>query len=900
MLRTSTKNPIDFQHHYRLVSAAAVQFDDSLTHEDDPWDPGDSFDIDTPVYDLEAKAHVYTLPRQRSQSMGSPDHRRNQRILLPTEIWHAFSDEGKLAWDTLPEADRKMILAKIKPTNNPRIVQLHQQKQGEDMEELQDASADSPVETEQCNDKLQDHKAPQLQPSIWATFLAKDKSAPICQANMCVTIRSVFHRVSSTSVKSNQSPVDRRTNVGIACQDCKVTYVSDRTGDAEGMDNYQLSSISSSTAAGYAVSNKGPVILILNQYALMGRRHSIHSPEQLGWFKNSVCGKSIHVGGMQRIETADGYINPIRILNGLPYVWMRKPTDKQFDILPHVMLTHDNTRDPAIIDLDHEEDEEEDKQWIDAIEDIHTTFQHIAQLVRTPTGTLLQQVHRSQNLALNVIRKGETVAIYELFSGTPAVECGATRCQVFVGMTTDVTNVNPLQTSTPYVNLLEGNVRSWGAPTKLVSDSDPIDISGRVNIVSLTALLGVTVDTSVLLWYHLWQPLGCALTRKILDAVMSKVLHQLLLRHTSEGALNIRLGTIGGEAPTYVRPTIFSKFLFSKFDDPLNDGTNCTTQMSQGIQHIRDSVINDKGDTIVPLICPIQTTKEFRAHLVVAVNHDGFYKAWLVDGGHLTYDHLESVYYGVVSVRSFQIVMILAELTVNGLEFWSTDIGYAHLESYPDRENCILITSRALHGHRALYDLKLSGQGWHDGMHDCLVALGLLPCRAKPDIWMRKNGELQVWEYIVLCIGDLAIVMQHPRVPIGSLTPKLFEFKLKGIGKISDHLRIQFSQDEDRILQLQQQKYPKKMTEGYVRFFGSKSRTNAYVPLERGDHPETNLRSFLNKIYQSLIGSLQWIITIGWFNTFPTLITMSLIQDTPRYRHFEKITSIHSCLSVVV
>ncbi|KAG7354588.1 reverse transcriptase RNA-dependent DNA polymerase [Nitzschia inconspicua] len=412
-----------------------------------------------------------------------------------------------------------------------------------------------------------------------------------------------------------------------------------------------------------------------------------------------------------------------------------------------------------------------------------------------------------------------------------------------VGMTTDVTNVHPLQTSTPYVNLLEGNVRSWGAPTKLVSDSDPIDISGRVNIVSLTALLGVTVDTSVLLWYHLWQPLGCALTWKILDAVMSKVLHQLLLRHTSEGALNIRLGTIGGEAPTYVRPTIFSKFVFSKFDDPLNDGTNCTTQMSQGIQ--RDSVINDKGDTIVPLICLIGTTKEIRVRLDVAVNHDVHYKAWSIGDRKLIVDHLESVYYGVVSMRSFQIVMFLAEF--NGLEFWSTDIGNAHLESYPDQENHILIISRAPHGQRALYDPKLSGQGWYDELHDCLVALGLLPCRAEPDIWMMKNGELQVWKHIVLYIGDLPIAMKHPRVSIGSLTPKLFEFKLKGIGKISHHLRVQFSQDKDRTLRLGQKKYPKKMTEGYVRFFGSKSRTNAYVPLERGDHPETNLRSFLNK-----------------------------------------------------
>ncbi|KAG7364624.1 hypothetical protein IV203_037826 [Nitzschia inconspicua] len=628
-------NPIDFQHHYRLVSAAAVQFDDSLTHEDDPWDPGDSFDIDTPVYDLEAKAHVYTLRRQRSQSMGSPDHRRNQRILLPTEIWHAFSDEGKLAWDTLPEADRKMILAKIKPTNNPRIVQLHQQKQGEDMEELQDASADSPVETEQCNDKLQDHKAPQLQPSIWATFLAKDKSAPICQANMCITTRSVIHRVSSTSVKSNQSPVDITANVGIACQDCKVTYVSDRTGDAQGMDNYQLSSISSSTAGVYAVSHKGPVILILHKYALVGRGHFIHSPEQLEWFKHSVWDKSVHVGGLQRIKTADGYTIPIAMIHGLPSIRMRPPTDKELNTLPHIVMTSDTTWDPSALDFDHEEEDDQrfdiikhkeahpyselfdeygnyrrditvqlsgtlccpssdpkehlidqcivhvncecelflfDAQshsvketsplvvpstprissnstpaydklrpmcgWI-AVDMTNKTLQHTTQLARTTTGTLLKKVYRSHNPALNVIQHGEPVATDELFSDTPTVECGATPCQVFVGMTMDVANVNPRQTSTPFVNLLEDNVRPWGAPTKLVSDSAPIDISGRAKIVSLTALLGVTVDTSVLLWYHLWQPLGCALTWKILDAVISKVLHQLLLRPTSEGALNI-------------------------------------------------------------------------------------------------------------------------------------------------------------------------------------------------------------------------------------------------------------------------------------------------------------------------------------------------------------------------
>ncbi|KAG7345262.1 reverse transcriptase RNA-dependent DNA polymerase [Nitzschia inconspicua] len=123
MLRVSTKNLIDFQQYYRLLSTAAVQYDDSLTHEDNPWDPGGSFDIDTSVSHLEAKTHTY-IRSQRSQSMGSPRHGRNQRFLLPKEIWHAFTDEGKVAWDTLREADRTMILGKIQPSSNPQMARI--------------------------------------------------------------------------------------------------------------------------------------------------------------------------------------------------------------------------------------------------------------------------------------------------------------------------------------------------------------------------------------------------------------------------------------------------------------------------------------------------------------------------------------------------------------------------------------------------------------------------------------------------------------------------------------------------------------------------------------------------------------------------------------------------------
>jgi Reverse transcriptase (RNA-dependent DNA polymerase) len=115
--------------------------------------------------------------------------------------------------------------------------------------------------------------------------------------------------------------------------------------------------------------------------------------------------------------------------------------------------------------------------------------------------------------------------------------------------------------------------------------------------------------------------------------------------------------------------------------------------------------------------------KKIQVHLIYDVEHNGRHKARLVADGHLTNIPLESVCYGVVSLRGFRIVLFLAEL--NHLELWSTDIGNAYLETYTsekvyiivgpefgDREGHILIISKALYG------LRSSGARWHDRFAD--------------------------------------------------------------------------------------------------------------------------------------------------------------------------------------
>ena len=49
--------------------------------------------------------------------------------------------------------------------------------------------------------------------------------------------------------------------------------------------------------------------------------------------------------------------------------------------------------------------------------------------------------------------------------------------------------------------------------------------------------------------------------------------------------------------------------------------------------------------------------QKIRVHLIFAVKHDGRHKARLVAGGHLTPDPIESIYSGIVSIRSLMLVI---------------------------------------------------------------------------------------------------------------------------------------------------------------------------------------------------------------------------------------------------
>ena len=268
-------------------------------------------------------------------------------------------------------------------------------------------------------------------------------------------------------------------------------------------------------------------------------------------------------------------------------------------------------------------------------------------------------------------------------------------------------------------------------------------------------------------------------------------------------------------------------------------------------------------------LLPPDGYKKINLHFVYDVKHDGRFKARVVAGGHLTETPVESIYSGVVSLRGIRIVTFIAEL--NDLEVWQTDIGNAYLEAYTDEKVYVIAGPEFgnLEGHifvirKALYGLKTSTVRWHERFSQVLRNMGFVPSFAEPDIWMRDGGDH--YEYIATYVDDLTIASRNPQAIIDALENEPNNFKLKGTGRINVLLGCNFFRDDNNRLCYSPTNYLKKMKQQYQVLFGTKPKQ--YVSeLVENDHPEIDESEFMNdedtRIYQSLIGSAQWLLSLS-------------------------------------
>jgi hypothetical protein len=151
------------------------------------------------------------------------------------------------------------------------------------------------------------------------------------------------------------------------------------------------------------------------------------------------------------------------------------------------------------------------------------------------------------------------------------------------------------------------------------------------------------------------------------------------------------------------------------------------------------------------------------------------------------------------------------------------------------------------------------------------------------------------YEYVCVYVDDLMVMAKDPKAFLYKLI-NVHKYKLKGFGRPTHHLGGDFCSDKDGTLGWGAGTYCKKLIQEYERMFGQKPKEYC-SPLEKGDHPEVDTSEFIDlegiKMYQSMIGALQWAVTLRRFDILEAVMTMSGFREMPRQEHLDRLKSIY-------
>jgi len=88
------------------------------------------------------------------------------------------------------------------------------------------------------------------------------------------------------------------------------------------------------------------------------------------------------------------------------------------------------------------------------------------------------------------------------------------------------------------------------------------------------------------------------------------------------------------------------------------------------------------------------------------------------------------------------------------------------------------------------------------------------------------------------------------------------------------------------MLYLMPKKFIERMAMAYESHFGTKPTKKYMTPLDKGNHPEMDLLEFLDndetRIYQSLVGTLQWAVLLARFDIASVVMLLSSFRAAPR------------------
>ena len=469
-----------------------------------------------------------------------PSTSNTQKTFLPKPTWEKPpKDQQQMIIDHKPNSGSPHLSTPNKsPSPFPHLPTPQQTVKPQQVHTHQsDESTTDTIKTETTPSDLQLAMAHQ---SINTSDDAAPDISNVLSVKRSSQIQVCQHYLFQHANHTNQQLTDHGANEGLAGPDMRGIHRTYRKIKIQDIGNHEVADLDVVTAATLLNTPQGKVTGIFNEYAYLWKGSSIHSSDQLEWFKTHVDEKSIKVGGTQLITTLEGYSVPLLIKDGLAYATsLGRPTDQDMDTYPHVFFTSPDEWDPSVLDHDPppldglDPSQVLDQPFGDPMFDAYGDFNeriianlnilldappedygsYIANLhqgssqepdwnavcpffawtspssiqdtfnVTTRHGSAphtqdyIKKHFKSCNPVFNIPRCSEAVATDTIFSDTPAVDDGSTMAQFFCGRDTLVCDAYGIKSTKQFINTLSDNIRKRGAMDTLISDGGKYEIS---------------------------------------------------------------------------------------------------------------------------------------------------------------------------------------------------------------------------------------------------------------------------------------------------------------------------------------------------------------------------------------------------------------------------------------
>ena len=159
----------------------------------------------------------------------------------------------------------------------------------------------------------------------------------------------------------------------------------------------------------------------------------------------------------------------------------------------------------------------------------------------------------------------------------------------------------------------------------------------------------------------------------------------------------------------------------------------------------------------------------------------------------------------------------------------------------------------------------------------------------------RENKELKCYEYIATYDGDLCIAVQDTGQIIQILKED-YKPKVKRDGPLNHHFGADYTRNKDKTLVCQPKKYIDRLFESYQSMVKQDPPKNMRILMDKNDHPELDDTELLTgesiQYYLTMIGQLQWLVTLGRVDIHTRVTTLSRFKSAPRKGHLERLQRI--------